>query len=231
MSGTGFDLTPGFVENTVNNVASNVAGIFSTRPNAKFLSGARVTLKINSKLVGFAFGISWTINTMVTEVNTIDDYLPHHLAPQRITVEGTISALHIPGVSANTEGWQPNVLSFLFAPYISIEARDSATNQVVFATDKAMVVSRSEEIRVDSLANVSIRWRAIGYIDEQTPQPLNHYNEVSTNGKDTAISSAGNGTLLPNAPNRNFGPSPITVSNIPGTDLFTNNPVTTRGPL
>lgn len=181
MAETGFDNTPGFVENTVNNVASNVSGIFSTRPNAKFMSGARCTLKINGKLVGFAFGISWTINTSVTEILTIDDYLPAELAPQRITVEGTISALHIPGTSANTEGWQGNVLSFLFAPYVSIEARDSATNQIIFSTDKAMIITRSEELRVDSLANVSIRWRAIGYIDEQTPQPLNNYNQPNNN--------------------------------------------------
>jgi hypothetical protein len=179
MAGTGFDNTPGFAETLVNNAASNVSGIFSLRPNAKFMSGARCTLKINGKLVGFAFAISWTINTTVTEVNTIDDYLPYELAPQRVTVEGSISALHIPGVSANTEGWQSNVLSFLFAPYVSIEARDSATNQIIFATDKAMIVSRSEELRVDQLANVSLRWRAIGYIDEKVPNAQTdaaHYN-------------------------------------------------------
>lgn len=181
MPSTGFDNKPGFAENLVNNAASNVAGIFSTRPNAKFMSGARCTLKINGKLVGFAFGISWTINTQVTEINTIDDYLPAELAPQRITVEGTISALHVPGTSANTEGWQADVLSFLFAPYVSIEARDSATNQLIFATDKAMIVTRQEELRVDSLANVTLRWRAIGYIDEKTPQPAHNYNQPNNN--------------------------------------------------
>ena len=176
---TGFDTTPGVGENIVNNVASNLAGIFSTRPNAKYLSGARCTLKVNGQLVGFAFGISWTINTMVTEINTIDDYLPYELAPQRVTVEGTISALHVPGASANTLNMQANVLSFLFQPYISIQAQDIATQQIVFATDKAVIISRSEEIRVDQLSNTTLRWRAIGYIDEQTPKPLNNYNQPS----------------------------------------------------
>jgi len=182
MPNTGFDNQP----NILTNAASNLAGVLSTRPNAKFMSGARCTLKINNQLVGFAFSISWTINTMVTEVNTIDDYLPYELAPQRITVEGTISALHIPGVSPGTLNWQPNVLSFLFAPYIAIEARDSATNQIIFATDKAMILTRSEEIRVDQLSNVTLRWRAIGFIDEASPpQPATHYKEAST------VSSAG----------------------------------------
>src|ERR1035437_7254016 len=134
MSGTAFANAPGLL----TDIASNVTGIFSTRPSAKFVSGARCTLKINGNLVGFAFDISWTINTMVTEINTIDDYLPYELAPQRVTVEGTISALHIPGASASTLNWQPTVLSFLFGPYISIEARDSATGRLIFATDKAM---------------------------------------------------------------------------------------------
>ena len=177
MPNKGFDNS----SNIATNIAGNVAGILSTRPNAKFMSGARCTLKVNGQLVGFAFGISWTINTTVTEVNTVDDYLPYELAPQRVTVEGTISALHIPGVSANTLNWQGNVLSFLFTSYVSIEARDSATNQIIFATDKAMITSRSEELRIDQLSSVTIRWRAIGYLDEQTPQPLHNYNQPDNN--------------------------------------------------
>ncbi len=218
MAETGFNTSPGFAENLVNNVASNVAGIFSTRPNAKFMSGARCTLKVNGALVGFAFAISWTINTSVTEINTIDDYLPAELAPQRVTVEGSISALHIPGVSAGTQSWQANVLSFLFQPYISIEARDSATNQVIFATDKAMIISRSEEIRVDSLANVSIRWRAIGYIDEQTPHPLTDYNTTSTGQSAGAVTGHGSGVSMPPAPSRNLGSTG--PAGIPGTNVF-----------
>jgi hypothetical protein len=177
MAETGFDTSPGFVENTINNVVSNVAGVFSTRPNAKFMSGARCTLKINGKLVGFAFAINWNINTTYTEVTTVDDYLAYELAPQRVTVDGSISALHVPGTSATTQGWQSDILSFLFAPYVSIEARDSATNQVIFSTDKAVIVSRSEDIRVDSLSQVTLRWKAIGFIDEKTPAPPNNYNE------------------------------------------------------
>ena len=199
MASTGFDNTPGFAENLVNNLAGNIAGIVSTRPNAKFMSGARCTLKVNGQIVGFAFNISWNINTSVTEIDTIDDYLPYELAPQRVTVEGTISALHIPGTSPGTLSWQANVLSFLFQPYVSIQAIDSATQQVIFATDKAVFTNRAEDIKVDSLSNVTLRWRAIGFIDEQSPQPLNNYNQPSgpnttptrqTNPVTTAISGA-----------------------------------------
>ena len=94
---SGFDNTPPAAQALAGNVLSgNVGGIISTRTTAKYASGARTTLKINSKVCGFAFAVSWRINTMVTEINTIDDYLPYELAPQRVTVEGTLSALHIP---------------------------------------------------------------------------------------------------------------------------------------
>lgn len=212
MANTGFDNTPGFAENLVNNVAGNVAGIFSLRKNAQFMSGARCTLKVNGKLCGFAFGISWTINTTYTEVNTIDDYLPYELVPQRVTVEGTISALHVPGTSPSTQGWQPDVLSFLFAPYISIEARDSATNQLIFATDKAVVVTRSEEIRIDQLASTTIRWRAIGFIDEKTPAAPNNYDQTT---QASAIANAGTSNATPLPASNNLGPQSLSsVDNI-----------------
>lgn len=163
---SGFNNRP---NNVADNLASNVSGIFSTKQSAKYASGARTVLKINGKVVGFAFGISWRINTSVTEINTIDDYFPHEIAPQRITVEGNLSALHIPGQSAGTELWQPDALNFLFQQYITIEVRDT-NDQLLFYTSKAMITSRAEDIRVDSLASVQLSWRAIGFQDERKPE-------------------------------------------------------------
>lgn len=163
---SGFNNRP---NNIADNVASNVANVFSTKSAARYASGARTILKINGKVSGFAFGISWRINTTVTEINTIDDYFPFELAPQRVTVEGTLSALHIPGQSAGTELWQPDALNFLFQQYVSIEVRDT-NDQLLFYTNKAMITSRTEDIRVDQLANVTLQWRAIGFQDERKPE-------------------------------------------------------------
>lgn len=167
---SGFNNRPNIGQRLTDNVASNAAGIFSTKQSAKYASGARTVLKINGKVVGFAFGISWRIQTAVSEINTIDDYFPAELAPQRIQVEGALNALHIPGQSAGTELWQPDAINFLFQQYITIEVRDSATDQLLFYTSKAMITSRSEDIRVDSLANVTLTWRAIGFQDERKPE-------------------------------------------------------------
>lgn len=163
---SGFNNRPNSI---ADNVASNATGIFSTKQSAKYASGARTILKINGKIVGFAFGVSWRINTAVTEITTIDDYFPHELAPQRVTVEGTMSALHIPGQSVGSELWQPDALNFLFQQYITIEVRD-INDQLLFYTSKAMITSRQEDIRVDQLANVQLSWRAIGFQDERKPE-------------------------------------------------------------
>lgn len=174
----GFNNRPNTV---VDNVASNVSGVFSTKQSAKYASGARCVLKINGKVAAFAFGISWRIQTSVTELNTIDDYFPAELIPQRIQVDGNINALHIPGQSAGTELWQPDALNFLFQQYISIEVRDSATDQLLFYTNKAMITSRAEDIRVDQLANVNLAWRAIGFQDERRPELAEGAQESTEN--------------------------------------------------
>ncbi|MEM4726559.1 MAG: hypothetical protein QXG63_06425, partial [Nitrososphaerales archaeon] len=145
---SGFNNRPNISNRVGDALTSQVAGIFSTRPNARYVSGARTILRINNRICGFAFGVSWRINTSTVDITTIDDYFPHEIAPQRVTVEGTISALHIPGQSAGTELWQPDALNFLFQQYISIEVRDSATDQLLFYTNKAMITSRQEDIRV-----------------------------------------------------------------------------------
>jgi hypothetical protein len=167
---SGFNNRPPAGQRLADNVASQVSGIFSTRPTAKYMSGARCILKINGNIAGFAFGISWRTTTNAIEINTIDDYTPWELAPQRITVEGSISALHIPGQSAGTQLWQADVLSFLSHRYITIEVRDIATDSLLFFTNKAFITSRSEDLRVDQLSQVQLSFKAIGFRDEREPQ-------------------------------------------------------------
>lgn len=174
---SGFNNRPPVGQQVLDNVASNVSGIFSTRQTAKYASGARCILKINGQISGFAFGISWRINTANTEINTIDDYFPYELAPQRVTVEGTISALHIPGRSAGTELWQSDVLGFLFNKYITIEVRDIVTDQLLFFTTKAVITSRAEDIKVDQLSSVQLSFKAIGFRDEREPQAVTQPGE------------------------------------------------------
>jgi hypothetical protein len=167
----GFDNIPNIAQQITDNaLGGNIGGILSTRPTAKYMSGARCVLKINGRPAAFAFNISWRIDTLYTEINAIDNPLPEELAPRVIKVSGQISALHIPGHGVGMQLWQPDVLSFLFHQYLTIEVRDSTTDQLLFYASKAVINSRQEDIRVDDLAQVSLSFQAIGFRDEKIPE-------------------------------------------------------------
>lgn len=166
----GFDNVPNVGQQLVDNtLEGNLGGIISTRPSAKYMSGARCVLKINGKPVAFAFGIQWRVDTAYAEINAIDNPLPEELVPRAIKVSGSISALHIPGLGPGAKLWQPDVLSFLFHQYITIEVRDSATGQLLFYAPKSVINSRQEEIRVEELAQMTLSFMSIGFKDEKEP--------------------------------------------------------------
>lgn len=179
------------------NALSSVAGIVSVKPTAKYTSGARTILKINNKLAAFAFQVSWKITTETIEVRTIDDYLPYELVPNRIMVEGTIGAFHIPGQSVTQEFIQANMLSFLFHKYITIEVRDSATDNVLFKTNRAVITSRTEDLTAEQQGKIQLTWKAIGWEDELSP--ANGIDKASIDADATPPSQGSAGSRLVDA--------------------------------
>lgn len=156
-------------EQLAKNAAGQFAGIFSIKPTAKYLSGARAVLKVNGKIIGFAFAISWNIETAAQEIMTIDDPMPYELAPSTISVTGSISGFRIPGSGPGQTLLQADILSFVHQRYIEIEVKDSETDNLIFYTKQALVTSRSESVRSDALAEMTLNFKAIGWVDERTP--------------------------------------------------------------
>ena len=175
------------------NAATQLTNIAGTKPVGKYLTGARITLRVNKKLVGFAFGITWKIDTEQMEINTIDDYLPAEIAPTRIHISGTISALHIPGQSPTKELYQSSILSFLAHKYITIEARDSQTDERLFYTTKAVITSRQESLQAGQLAKMTLQFVAIGWQDELVPTIPKGMDAVD----DVAAADGAGGSLDP----------------------------------
>lgn len=153
------------------NIPTSVPGIFSTRSGAKFMSGARTVLKINGRVVGFAFSVSWNIQTDAREIYTIDDVLPHEIAPTKISVEGTLGLLQIPGRSPQNERIQSDSLAFLSNKYITIEIRDSSSGELIFKADKAIVTNQQSQINADDMATTTLNWKAVGWQSETPPEP------------------------------------------------------------
>lgn len=171
MSRPGFGRSSGTIGKAVADaVSANFGGIFSLRPQAKYMTGARTVIKVNGRLLGFAFSVSWNINTEQTEIYTIDDPLPHEIAPKRISVSGTLGAFIIPGRSATAEVIQSDMKSFLVNKYITIEVRDSVTDEIIFKTNNAVVTNNQTSLSADQVGQTQLTWKAIGWLSEQMPE-------------------------------------------------------------
>jgi len=154
------------LESVASNAISGVGSIVAAKPVAKYFSGARCILRVNGNILAFATGISWTIHTEAEEITTIDSYMPHELAPNRVKVNGTISGLRIPGNGPGYNLMQANMLNFAHQKYIDIEVRDSQTDNLIFQTNKALITRRSESVRSEGMAEMTLDFMAIGFIDE-----------------------------------------------------------------
>lgn len=161
----------GFAENLATGLAQSALAPFSPFNNfAPYLSGSRAIIKINDNLFGFAFRVTLNISTDAQEITTIDDYLPYELAPGRISVSGTLGMFHVPGSSPSGKLVQANVLSFLFHKYVSIEISDQTTGERIFQTNRAVITARKQNINAGDLSTIDLEWKAIGWIDDITPE-------------------------------------------------------------
>lgn len=186
MARDGFDRGGGrVVDRVTNNLLSNIGNI-STKPEAKYHTGARCVVKVNGVLVGFAFSVSWNVQTENQEIRTIDEYLPVELAPSMISVSGTMGTFVIPGRSSTSERLQSNVLSFMMNKYITIEISDSATGTLLFKTNKAVITSQQTSIQSEQMSVTQLTWKAIGWQHEFAPE------EPTGSTEDRLVSGAKN---------------------------------------
>jgi hypothetical protein len=190
MGNNKIDSNPSYANTVAENTFEGLSSILTIKPVAKYLSGARCVLRINGRVVGFAFGISWNIQTTVEEINTIDLYEAHELAPNRIEVTGNISGFRIPGSGPGSQFIQTDLVSFLHQRYIEIEVRDSQTDNLIFLTRRALVTRRSESVKTGSLADMSLEFKAIGFLDERSEPP-----EPKPRGSDNQVAGALNRIL------------------------------------
>lgn len=156
----------------LENFGSSVGSVFTLKPQAKYLTGARTILRINGNVVAFAFSVSWSARTEATEIYTIDDALPWEIAPKRIEVSGTLGLFQLPGQSPLVSRFQSDPATFLMNKYISIEVKDSATDAIIFKAGSAMVTGQQGEIGSEQMGRMTLTWRAVGWQAENPPTPF-----------------------------------------------------------
>lgn len=151
---------------------SQFGTIFTLKPQAKYLTGARTIIKINGSIIGFAFKVSWEAKTIADEIYTIDDPLPWELAPKRIEVSGTLGLFLIPGESPQSMAIQSDIASFLANRYITIEVIDSATDAIIFRAGSAMVTGQQSSLSSEQIGSTMLTWKAVGWQAEIAPKPF-----------------------------------------------------------
>lgn len=151
---------------SINNFLNNLNnGNNEFTDSSRYMSGSRAIIKLNDKLFGFAFGVSYNIETTQDEVYTIDDWTAYELAPNKVRVTGTLSMFHIPGKGPTERLVQPNVLAFLFHKYITIRIEDQVTGAKIFETNRAQIVSKRQSLNNGELSKIELQWKALSWTD------------------------------------------------------------------
>lgn len=173
MARRGFGRNEGLTDTQIGkNIAGQLGTVFTLKPQAKYLTGARTIVRLNGDLVAFAFQVTWSCRTEVTEIYTIDDPLPWEIAPKTISVTGTLGLFQLPGHSPTARLMQADIANFLMNKYIDIEVKDAATDNVMFKTNKAIVTGQQGEISSERLSTMTLTWTAIGWQAENVPTQI-----------------------------------------------------------
>lgn len=174
MARRGFGRNEGLTDTQVGrNIAGQLGTIFTLKPQAKYLTGARTTIRVNGSIVAFAFQVTWNVRTDATEIYTIDDPLPWEIAPKTVSVSGTLGLFQLPGESPTAKLLQADVATFLMNKYITIEVKDSASDNVIFKTNKAIVTGQQGEVSSEKLSTMMLTWTAVGWRAENQPSEIN----------------------------------------------------------
>ena|ERR1700760_4855276 len=124
--------------------------------------GARSKLYINGVLYGVATSFSYQVNYGRKAISGIDVPVPLELGATTIEITGTINILKI----ANDQGIQgyglgPQQQNFSLEQYVTILMIDRVTNNAVFRTNQAQVLSESWDMPNKGLVTGSISFKCI----------------------------------------------------------------------
>jgi hypothetical protein len=163
--------------------------VISLNKGTKFLDGGRAVVKVNNRIFGFFFGVTWNIDLEHTPIYTIDDYMPYELSPRKIRITGSLSSYVVPGESPQHHQIASDMMSFLFDRYISIKIEDSNTRAIVFQTDQAIITRCRGSIQAQGPATLTLDWEAISWEDNYDPldQEIEWLNEDGDSDSNLAL--------------------------------------------
>jgi hypothetical protein len=125
-------------------------------------SGARAKLLVNGKTIGAALDVSYSVTASVTEVRTIDQYLPWEIVPGQMSIKANLRRIVDPNRSLGSDSLYSTIQSYLHQPYVSIEIRDKLGNLQFYAKGMFTDIQaniQAGQMSVEGASFVGYYWR------------------------------------------------------------------------
>lgn len=134
----------------------------ATKQFPKYFSGARCRLRVNGDVIGAALEVSWSVNSEMREIRTIDSYVPWEIVPGQITISANLKRIIDPNRQAASDGLYSTITSHLHQPYASIEVVDRIGGLVFLARGmfkdlKGTVAN--QQLGVESVSFIGYYWK------------------------------------------------------------------------
>lgn len=128
----------------------------------EFSTGARAKLLINGKTIGAALQASYSVSASVTEVRTIDQFLPWEIVPGQVTIKANLRRIVNPNRTLGGDALFTTMQAYLHQPYASLEIRDRLGNLQFYAkgmfTDLQCDI-QAGQLTVEGVTFVGYSWR------------------------------------------------------------------------
>lgn len=115
------------------------------------LTGANIKLYINNKVYNVVQSISLNIDYGETEIYGIDALYAQEIAPNRVTVRGSVSGIRVKlsgGLQASN--LRPLFMDLAAAPYVSLRITDRYSGEDIIFIQNAKVTRESHSIATKS---------------------------------------------------------------------------------
>lgn len=147
----------------------------------EFGTGSRAKLLINGKTIGAALQVSYSVSANITEVRTIDQFLPWELVPGQMSIKASLRRVVTPNRTLGGDALYTTMQAYLHQPYASIEIRDRLGNLQFYAkgmfTDMQCDI-QAGQLTVEGVSFVGYYWRE-NVRQDFTPTPEDIFSQAA----------------------------------------------------
>lgn len=130
------------------------------------LTGARTIINVNNSLFPLVTDLTIELNMEHVEIQAIDTLSSEEIAPNRVSVRVTMTAIRTPENSYVQRGIMPSVGQIMTANYITLEVKDRVLDSTIFYAPKLRATGMTLRDPARGLASATITFMGIFGWDE-----------------------------------------------------------------